>query len=244
MSSERASNRPAHLRLRDALAQRIAAGEWGAGKLLPSESALAREFRVSCSTVRAALDILECERVVMRKRGHGTFVADADCSKPSSGAGRGEQTLRLSGKMVPGGLTEGLADRAERARLRLLSSDRVYRIHRLRIAKGKPVMAETVSLPAALFPGLAERAALANRIVDLAKAYGLRLGQAQERISISIASPVAAAALGLGEGSSVLVLDRVVLTRDGCPAEWRVAECVLTPENGSAIIALADDPSC
>jgi GntR family transcriptional regulator len=241
MSSGRSSRRPAHLRLRDALALRIAAGEWRAGKPLPSESALAREFSVSCRTVRAALDILKCEGVVRCKRG-GTFVASDDHGRYSGRSRRELERARRPSRIIPARLTEGLADRAERARLQLRGKDRVYRIHCTRASKGRALVAETVVLPAALFPGLAERAEVAYRIVDLAEAYDVQLGRALERISIGVASP--ATATGVDEGTPVLVLDRVILTEDGRPAEWRMAECVLTPENGLTIIARADEHGC
>ena len=48
------------------------------------------------------------------------------------------------------------------------------------------------------------------------------------------ARPVAEV-LDIEEGSLVLVLDRVVTTRDGRPAEWRVAECNLTRQHLSAM---------
>jgi len=64
-------------------------------------------------------------------------------------------------------------------------------------------------------------------LVEIAQAYGILLGKAEERISIDACSPLAAKALSLAERTPVLVLDRAVMTRDGRPAEWRRAECML-----------------
>jgi DNA-binding GntR family transcriptional regulator len=88
-------------------------------------------------------------------------------------------------------------------------------------------MFEQASLPAALFPGLVERALSLHRVVQMAHAYHLLLGDAEERISVEAPSQLAAEALGLAPGTQVLSLDRVISTRDGQPAEWRRAECVL-----------------
>jgi GntR family transcriptional regulator len=232
MSFERLPKRPIHLQLRDAIAQRIAAGEWDADTPLPSESALAREFGVSCCTVRTALDALERERAVVRRQGGGTFVADHHSTRR---IGHECENFTIPPDMESVVLVEAWADEAERVRLCLRPTDRVYRIHRTCASNGKAFMAERISLPAALFPDLTERGFLAHRIVALAKAYSVRLGMAQERVSIGTASAAAAGALGLGEGWRVLVLDRVVMTSDGRPAEWRVAECNLTEEHLSAL---------
>lgn len=128
-----------------------------------------------------------------------------------------------------GEFAEGPASEAESARLQLGGEYRVYRIRRVRAEKGGALVAEQAILPAALFPGLADQAELAHRIVDLAKRYGVRLGKAQERIFIGAASPWASKALGLGRSAPVLVLDRVAMTQDRRPAEWRIAERIPPP---------------
>lgn len=185
------SKQSIYLQLRDKLARRLAAGEWRAGP--PSDSALAREFGVSRSTVRRAREALACERSVVRKRGPVEFA-------------------------------EGVANAAERERLQLGRSARVFRFRRVRTAKGGALIAEQAVLPAALFPNLADRSGLARNIVDLAKAYGVQLGRARERAFIGTASPWASKTLGLDRSAPVLMLDRVVLMRDRRPAEWRSTE--------------------
>ena len=56
LSAGRFLNRPLYLQLRDALAERIAGGDWKPGNAIPNESDLAREFGVSTGTMRKALD--------------------------------------------------------------------------------------------------------------------------------------------------------------------------------------------
>jgi DNA-binding GntR family transcriptional regulator len=90
-----------------------------------------------------------------------------------------------------------------------------------------PFMVERMTHVAALFPGLAERVLPPRGILDLARVHNVALGSAREHASIAVASPEAADALGIEDGSLILMLDRVVATRDGIPAEWRVAECSL-----------------
>jgi DNA-binding FadR family transcriptional regulator len=56
------------------LRQAIQGGQYGHGDKLPAERQLAEAFGTSRTTVRAALDQLEAERLVSRRIGSGTFV--------------------------------------------------------------------------------------------------------------------------------------------------------------------------
>ena len=76
LPTNRFSTRPLYLQLRDALAERIAHGEWKPGNAIPNESDLAREFGVSSGTMRKALDMMEGEHLLTRRQGRGTFVND------------------------------------------------------------------------------------------------------------------------------------------------------------------------
>lgn len=55
--------------------QRLEAGEWKPGELIPSEVELGSRFKVSQGTVRKAIDELAAENLVVRRQGKGTFVA-------------------------------------------------------------------------------------------------------------------------------------------------------------------------
>jgi GntR family transcriptional regulator len=229
MSSGRFSNRPLYLQLRDALAERIAGGEWKPGSAIPNESDLAREFGVSAGTMRKALDMMEAERLLTRRQGRGTFVNDQSSDELAARFSnlRAPDGSRVCGEVKSADITEGRATELECARLRLRADDRVYRVHRIRHHKGQVYLEEDVSLPAALFPGLADKKSVADRIIVLAQEYGLLLGKAAERVSLGEASPAVAQALNIATGSPVMVLDRVVMALDGRPIEWRVGHCHL-----------------
>jgi GntR family transcriptional regulator len=70
------STEPLYTQVRNLLAQRIARGVWSPGSMLPNEGELARELGVSPGTVRKALDVLESDRLVLRRQGRGTSVVD------------------------------------------------------------------------------------------------------------------------------------------------------------------------
>lgn len=66
---------PAYQRIKQAILDNIHAGKWQAGKAISTEMALAAEFGVSRMTVNRALKELSEERVLERRQGSGTFVA-------------------------------------------------------------------------------------------------------------------------------------------------------------------------
>jgi GntR family transcriptional regulator len=72
---DRASAVPLYYQLQELLRQQIESGVWGPGDPLPSEPALARRHSLSRGCVRQALEILEADRAIVRRRGQGTFVA-------------------------------------------------------------------------------------------------------------------------------------------------------------------------
>jgi GntR family transcriptional regulator len=228
MMPERLFTQPLYLQLRDALAARMVRREWKVGMPIPSEDDLAREFGVSKGTMRKALDLLEGEGLLIRRQGRGTFVVDPG----SQEAGQRFNHFRLANGAIVDAIASTLAialaeaSTSECERLQLATGDKVYRIHRLRSRQGKAFMVENASLPAALFPQLAERELRSHRLIEIAQAYSVLLGGSAERVSAETCSASTAEALRIEPGTPVLILDRVIRTRDGRPAEWRRAECV------------------
>jgi GntR family transcriptional regulator len=229
MSAEHFSIRPLYLQLRDALTERIATGAWKPGAAIPNEGDLAREFGVSPGTMRKALDLLESARLVTRRQGRGTFVNDQSSEEFADRFIniRGPGGERLIGDVESAEITERAANETECAQLSLQSGDKVYRVQRVRLFDGRPLMFEIATMPATLFPGLEEMSSFAHRIVCLAQKYGILLGRAEERISIAAAPLEVAQALSVARDAPVAVLDRVVRTIDGRPVEWRIAWCDL-----------------
>jgi GntR family transcriptional regulator len=223
------STRPLYLQLRDVLAERVAKGDWKPGTAVPNEGDLAREFGVSPGTMRKALGRMEDERLVTRRQGRGTFVNDQAAHEFAFRFSniRGADGERIAGQVESAEVSEGTANELECARLRLRMLDPVYRIRCVRLHEDQPFMVEEASMPAPLFPGLAEHNGFPNHIAVLAQQHGMLLGKAEERISIHAAPPAVAEALRVAPSSPVMVLDRVMLTLDGLPIEWRVGHCHL-----------------
>ncbi len=66
---------PAYQRIKQYILHAIHSGEWRAGMTIPTEISLAKQFAVSRMTVNRALKELTEEKVLERRQGSGTFVA-------------------------------------------------------------------------------------------------------------------------------------------------------------------------
>jgi GntR family transcriptional regulator len=70
--------RPMYLQIMEQIRARIAAGDWPAGRELPSIRALAAALSVSVITIKRAYLDLESEGVIVTRHGKGSFVADVN----------------------------------------------------------------------------------------------------------------------------------------------------------------------
>lgn len=221
------STRPLYLQVRDLLVARIVAAEWKPGATLPNEVDLARELSVSPGTVRRALEEMEGERLIYRRQGRGTFVADHTSEELAIRYTniRTSKGVRFAGEIARVQLSAGEAHEMEQKRLRLRPGAQVMRIRRVRQSAGIPFMVEDVTLPDSLFPGLSDLREVPHRITLLAQQFGLLLGRAEEQVRASKANGEIAEELRIAKDTPILTLDRVVYTLDGRPVEWRLARC-------------------
>ncbi len=220
--------RPLYQQVRDAFVQRLVEGRWTPGQALPSEMELAAEIGVSQGTVRKALDALASENLVVRRQGRGTFVAEHDEARilfqffklvPDHGEARFPESRIVH-------VAEGEAAPVERRSLGLPEGARVLRIARVRSLGGKPSIAETVTLPASLFPGLADDEIPNNLYATYAGRYGITVARAEERLKAVALDGADAALLGVAPGHPALLIDRQAIALDGVTVEWRVSRCL------------------
>lgn len=66
---------PAYIQIKNSILQKIHSGQWREGMAIPSEVALAAQFQVSRMTVGRALNELREARILERRQGSGTYVA-------------------------------------------------------------------------------------------------------------------------------------------------------------------------
>src|ERR1044071_5301289 len=81
----------------DDLRPRVAAGEFAAGRLLPSEAALAAHYAASRITIRKALELLREEGLVDARQGFGWVASVDPLRRPLARLGTIEAQLAASG---------------------------------------------------------------------------------------------------------------------------------------------------
>lgn len=192
------------------------------GELLPTQTALAREFGASLITIKRALHDLARQGYLQSTRGRGTVVtrpviAD-DRSEISSwtdamtGLGREPRTVFSSVQVHrPSRELAGL--------LHLRSRERTVRLDRHRALDGRPFCLMTNELPLGLVPdlpasGLPEESLYAW----LRERHGLVPHRADEEVAARPPTPEESRFLGR-EVDIVLVIRRHTRLRDGRPLE-------------------------
>jgi GntR family transcriptional regulator len=227
-ASEKLGFRPLYAQVRDRFVQRLVEGAWQPGQMLPSELDLAAEIGVSQGTVRKALDALASERLLVRRQGRGTFVAEHDEARIlfqffKLRRDSGERSFPES-RILASGRVPARAD--EREALALAAGDEVVRIERIRLLSGEPVLVETLSLPATIFGTLAADEVPNNLYGLYATRFGVTVSRAREKLKAVALGEEDAAALGVAAGTPALLIDRLALSLEGTPVEWRVSRCL------------------
>lgn len=196
------------------LRQRVEAGEFAAGRLLPSESALSAAYAASRITIRKALELLRDEGLVDARQGFGWFVAVDPLRQSLGRLGTIEGQLTASGMTSERRILDfGFAPATPRV-AQVLASDVVLEVRRLNLADGAPFARVTVWCPEDL------GARLSRADVERAPFYELLpvpLGGAVQTIAAALASPDDAALLEIPEGSPVLRCERTTSDDTGRP---------------------------
>jgi GntR family transcriptional regulator len=148
---------PLYFQLKGVLEREIVSTRWAEGGRLPSEGEICEHFKISRSTVRQALGLLENEGMVTRHKGRGTFVSDSSTRSwllQAPGGFFHDEVDRLgrpvTSKLLHAGV-EGLPPWAAEA-LGLGEGSEGVRLERLRYVQGQLALYETSYLPADVAP--------------------------------------------------------------------------------------------
>jgi GntR family transcriptional regulator len=222
--------RPLYGQVKDLMIQRLVSGEWRPGALLPSENRLAETFMVSQGTVRKALDELAAENLVVRRQGKGTFVATHTAHRALFHFFHlvdQDDHRQLPDSQLLSSVRKS-ATPQERTNLGLVAGAGVIRVRRVRLLNGHPTIIEKIVVSSDVFPGLGQSSgnALPNSLYQLyEEKYGVIIHRAIEHLRAVKATRQDAKALGIAPDLPLLEIDRIALSLDRRPVEWRVSRC-------------------
>lgn len=225
---KRAPGKPLYAQVEEVIRQRLIENYWKPGAMLPSEMDLARELSVSQGTVRKALNDMVAENLLIRRQGIGTFVSEYTERRALflyfNFAGRdGDRTMPVSRTLA---LEHRPATATERDRLKLAGDATVIALRRVRSLHETPTIVERLTLPERLFPGLDSADRLPENLYRFYQGdYGITVAKAHEQVRAVAATEEEARHLGLAAGAPLLEIDRLAVTIDGRPVEWRVSRC-------------------
>src|SRR6478735_327933 len=193
------------------------------GEAIPSERQLSAEFGVSRLTVRAALDNLVREGLLVRRRGSGTFVSEPKIAQELTMTSFTEDMRRRG--MVPGSRTVELKSRPAGAWLgRLLKvspSEPVVVITRLRLADRETMAIETLHVRESLVPGLSARDLERQSFYGLLQErYGLEIVGGMQTIEPTVTNEEESDALGVPLHSPAFLFERTTRSSTGEIVEY------------------------
>jgi GntR family transcriptional regulator len=219
---DRRSATPLWAQLYADLTRRLSADAFG--EAFPGELALADEYDVSRHTVRAAVQRLRDEGLVIAGRGRRPRVAEAPSITQPLGA-----LYSLFASVESAGLPQTsvirardiTTDAAAAERLDLDVATPLFHLERLRLAGGEPLALDTVWLPADLARPLLTSDLTHTALYDeLASLTGIRIEEGREHIRAVAPTTAQRRLLGISAATGALEIDRLGCA-DGTPVEYR-----------------------
>ena len=217
---------PLYRQIKNLMLNALESAEWRPGQAIPSEQELALRFNVSQGTVRKAIDEMAAENLLVRRQGTGTFVATHNDPRsffrflrlaPNEGVLQPLRSIPLECWRAKAG-----ADVART--LAIETGAPIIIVRRLLRFGSEPTVFDELYLPGELFGDLTLDVLKSSDISLYSlfeTRYGVRMIRADERLRAVSADRVSAELLQVGEGSPLLLVERVTYTYGDKPVEWR-----------------------
>lgn len=237
--------RPAYLVIADSLRSKIESGELKPGDRFPTERELVQEYKVARMTVRHALDIVQIEGLIDRKRGRtgGTFVrATPPTLSLTSGRSALDQlrehdldvevrVLSLLTIDAPGHLASAFG---------IEEGDSVWECRTVQLTEDSPIMVSTLFIPQALAPDLTEED-VQKPLTELLTELDLAPVFKRDSLVAATARTEEQKALGVGRNQPVLRITRTVKAESGVVAAQ--LEETLRPDAVTVEVVIGEDPT-
>lgn len=184
-------NQSLHAYIKEELLNRIKSKKYKAGDQIPTEHELCKDFDVSRTTVRAALNQLTMEGYLIRQQGKGTYVAEQKVSQTLSHTikkysdqiaiqGKKAKITLISINVVP-------ANEFLQQSLEVSINDPIQRIERVRKANGEPTQYEIAYIPWDVAPGISRKHAETSLYSALKDEFGIQIAKTTEHVEITLA---------------------------------------------------------
>lgn len=216
------------------LLDELAHGVYKKGDRLPTTPELCERYGVSNTTVKRAMDELELQGVVARRRGSGVYIKETTIAKGIT-ARQGSISQQMTGMSTE---LEGTAqvltsevhdfsvvrpDDEIADKLGITTDEFVYHIVRVRLVDDLPKVVEYTYMPIALIPNLHESTLFASIYRYIERDLGLKIDSAHRTIKAVMPSDEERAWLHIGQGEPLLEVRQVAYLADGRPFEYSIS---------------------
>jgi GntR family transcriptional regulator len=192
------------------------------GDAIRSERRLAAELGVSRPTLRAAVDELVREGLLLRRHGSGTYVAEPKIALPLTMTSFSEDMARRG--MRPGSrvlsFESSSAGAKLGAKLRISPVDEVWAIRRLRLADDETMAIEFLHVPKRLVPNLRREDLAQRSFYELLAEHGVVIASGVQTIEPTVTSPDEAEMLGVPLHAPAFLFERTTESERGEVVEF------------------------
>jgi GntR family transcriptional regulator len=195
----------------------------GVGSAIPPERRLAADLGISRPTLRAAIEELVREGLLLRRHGSGTYVAEPKIALPLTMTSFSDD-MRQRG-MRPDSRVLSFEDEAAGAklgaRLKISPVDRTWAIRRLRLADDETMAIEFLHVPQKIAPTLTRRDLEGHSFYDLlAQRYGITVAAGTQTIEPTVTSDEEAEVLGVPVHAPAFLFERTSTSDKGEVVEF------------------------
>ncbi|MBC7265102.1 MAG: GntR family transcriptional regulator [Chloroflexi bacterium] len=215
---------PLNKQVYEQLLECIRDGLFAVGQKLPSEITLARDLGVSRASLREALQQLELEGYIARKRGMGTFVIGPQPFSTDAGV---EKLHSVTQIIVSHGWTPGTsecelkfepADENTAKKLGILVGDPTSVISRVRTANNRPFCYDISRFPVNFLPHITDPVEIGESLLKyVEERLGFYINHAIARLIPMQSDVVLSRKLDIPEGTLIMCLDQVHFMADNTP---------------------------
>jgi GntR family transcriptional regulator len=211
---------PLHYQLFKEIKTQIISGELTQGDFLGTETSLMEKYRVSCTTLRRALQHLAQSGYVYRKAGKGTFIRRVNINNNSSPLYsfiEEIESIGLKPRTYLLAITTMKSTNLIAKKLELSKLGTIYNIKKLLEINAKRVAVWDSYWQFDVGKRLSEYDLNHNLFDTVENKLGITLGEAEADFEAALATPDEAKLIGIDEKSPMLIMLRTIYSVSGRP---------------------------
>ena len=219
MAIDRRSDEPVYRQIARELAASIVREQFGPDGRLPTEQQLTERYGVSRITIRQAMDVLDRQNLILRRRAKGTFARKPQVRADLQQFGSFYESIAQQGFAIDTELLAFRRIRPPKRVARALRCERSLFLARKYVVEGTTLGITSIYLPPLAFGITREQAERQYTFSLLEHTLGYKIGRSDLAIRAESARGTVPAELGVRPNEAVLVMERIAYSRDDEPLE-------------------------